>query len=74
MNKLHTLVTKVHKSWTLMFNWIVTLLAIAAEVAVQNIPALREAVSPEHYIYVIIVVTTANKLLRAKTTAALETK
>ena len=61
------ILTKAHKSWTLMFNWIITILAITAEVAIQNIPALKEAVPTDYYIYVIIGITVVNKLLRAKT-------
>lgn len=66
--------TKVNKSLTLAFNWLVTVAAVGAEVAIQNIPALREAVAPEHYIYVIIGVSVVNKLLRNHTTTALEDK
>ena len=74
MSKLSTIVTKASKSWTLIFNWGITILAIAAEVALQNIPALHAAVSPEMYIYVIIGITVVNKLLRAKTDSALDNK
>lgn len=72
--KIPLIVSKANKSLTLAFNWIVTIAAVAAEVAIQNVPALQQAVAPEHYIYVIIGISVVNKLLRNHTTKALEDK
>ena len=68
------IITKAHKSWTLIFNWFITVAAVLAEVAIQNMPALKEAIDPEYYIYALIAVTVVNKLLRAKTTSGLKDK
>lgn len=57
-----------------MFNWFVSILAIVVEVGLQFAPEIRAQIPADYYLYFIIGVTVINKLLRAKTTNALEEK
>lgn len=68
------LFTKIHKSWTLMFNWFVTIFAVFVEAGLHFAPEIKAQISPDYYLYFILFVTIANKLLRLKTNTALESK
>lgn len=66
--------TKILKSKTLLFNWLVTVLALAVEIALQFAPEIKQQLSPEYGLYFIIFVTFMNKLLRLKTDSSLGSK
>ena len=63
--------TKIHKSKTLLFNWVATLLPLVIETAVLFLPEARSAFPEQFYFYYAFVVTIGNKLLRAKTNSSL---
>ena len=73
MNLQHTM-TKIHKSWTLMFNWFITILAIGIEAGLQFAPEIKAQIPADYYLYFIIFVTIANKLLRLKTNSDIKDK
>lgn len=66
------IITKAHKSWTLIFNWSVSFFAVCVEVALQFAPEIRTQIPPEAYIWFIVFVTVFNKMLRAKTNSSLK--
>lgn len=66
--------TKIRKSKTLMFNWIITVMSLAVEIGLQFAPDIKAQLSPEYGLYFILFVTFMNKLLRAKTDTALKDK
>lgn len=68
------IITKAHKSWTLIFNWLVSLFAVGVEVGLQFTPEIRSQIPPDYYIYFILFVTIANKMLRNKTNSSLKEK
>lgn len=73
MNLKH-IITKIHKSKTLIFNWAVSIFAIFVEVSLQFAPEIKTQIPADYYLYFIFFVTMANKLLRAKTNQGLEDK
>lgn len=72
--KCSTIVTKVHKSATLAFNWLVEFVVMGLMVAAELSPIAQEMLPQSQYLFFIFFVTTINKLLRAKTNTALEDK
>lgn len=69
-----TIITKASKSWTLTFNWVAALVPVLLEVGLQFAPEVRAQISPDYYLWYILLVTTGNKLLRVKTNSSLESK
>ena len=72
MKDLKLIITKAHRSWTLFTNWAVILIGVLASAAAQYFPLLKGEIKTEWFVVGMIVVSSANILLRAKTSKALE--